>query len=170
MCMYSTCSNNYLRQFAESTHTARETELSWLTVSRAAPFMPRSWLKLEPLGAGALSGDGDLTKTNTQIEQNVIGSPNTRKKQTKWPSLASISAARMRNLRPEKNRLVSVRDGYDLENEGIRLGFSGLTGVRKRRRLRMQKELAVWRYEGRKASESESHFDEAKGIDYREWE
>ena len=42
--------------------------LSWLTVSRAAPFMPRSWLKLEPLGAGALSGDGDLTRTNTQIE------------------------------------------------------------------------------------------------------
>ena len=83
----------------------------------------------------------------------------------KWPSLASISAARMRNLRPEKNRLVSVRDDYDSENEGIRLGFSGLTGVRKRRRLRLQKELAVWRYDGRKAIESESHFDEVKGIE-----
>ena len=32
-----------------------------LTVSSAAPLMPRSWLKLEPAAAGALSGAPGLT-------------------------------------------------------------------------------------------------------------
>lgn len=32
-----------------------------LTVSCAAPLIPRSWLKLEPAAAGALSGASGLT-------------------------------------------------------------------------------------------------------------
>lgn len=39
----------------------------WLTVSCLAPLIPRIWLILEPLSAGALSGAVAFTATHVQI-------------------------------------------------------------------------------------------------------